>query len=452
MRYQLQPKVKNLVAAILLSLSVIIIFSLIFSNFRFFRGSNSDIVPVLGILIQSSSALIAIVFAFLIFISQTILGKYVSGVFDYIFTDNEFVFTFVFFTLATVVIAMSLWIYPIFYPIIDISIGLFIIEIVLLPFIFYAQSKLLSPKNIIERLLSKIKSVDYEKNQVEQFERFRVVFSTIFKLAENSEYDSSTYGLAELTKCAHECTKKEGTEFLFYSSLLPEYERIGVECFKFNPNISAFVNSQLNEMLQRLEKSSQQFIVANVGNQIALASYNIAKSVNGKPYANSTLISSYRLLQEFYVAKVSVDYGFATREDLQYISDLIRMMLNSQVPSYTIAGFELKLNIDRLVKAGKFEAIEPYLLTILNVLPMDGFVLNAYIWAILQSIPLNKKEIADRIILALERKFGKLNIQFTKTTNPSASSIKVLPNFQIQIEAGSEEISQKINWLKNENK
>ena len=449
MRYQLQPKVRNLVAAILLSLSSISIISVLFSNFKLFNGTSADIVPVLGILIQSSSAMIAIVFAFLIFISQTVLGKYVSGVFDYIFIDNEFMFTFVFFTLATVVISMSLWIYPMFYPIIDISIGLFIIEIVLLPFIFYAQSKLLSPKNIIKRLLSKIKSVDYEKNQAEQFERFRVVFSTIFKLAENGEYDASTYGLTELTKCAHECHKKEGTEFMFYLSLVPEYERIGVECFKFNPNISAFVNTQFHEIIQRLTTSSQPFIVVNVGNRIVLASYNIAKSVNGKPYADSTLISSYRLLQEEYVAKATVDYGFATRDDLQYIANLIQMMLMAQVPTYTIVGFDLQFNTDRLAKARKFEAIEPYLLTILNALPLDGFVLQAYIATILHSIPLSKREIADRIIIALESKFGTLHIQFNKTTNPSGSGIKVYPNYLIEIEAGSEEIAQKIDWLKN---
>lgn len=447
MRYELQPKVKNLVAAIFLSLSSIVIFSVLFSNFRLFNGNSTDIIPVLGILIQSSSALIAIVFAFLIFISQTVLGKYVSGVFDYIFMDYEFVVAFVFFTTATVVISVSLWIFPIYYPIIDISIGLFIIEIILLPSIFYAQTKLLNPKNIIKRLLSKVKAYDDKKNQNQPFERIKVVFSTIFKLAENGEYDTSTYGLAEITKCAKECNKKEGYDFMFYYALIPEYERIGVECFKFNPNLSAFVNTQFHDIIQHLTKSSPPFVVANVGSRISLASYNIASSVDGKPYADSTLISSYQLLQEIYVDKTTVDYGFSAYDELQYIFKLIKMMAKSQIPMHMIAGFELQFNTERLAKAEKFEMIEPYLLTILNAVQANDMVLQGYIGTILHSIPLNKKEIADRIILALESKFGALQVEFTKTANPSSSEISIR-NSKIEIKAGSEEISQKIDWLK----
>lgn len=253
---------------------------LFFSQYRFFSATNSDAIAVLGTLVQSSSVLIAIVFAFLIFITQTIVGKYVSGVLDYIFMNSEFVVTFVFYTSTTLTIVISFWLYSISHypPLVDLSISLFIIQIVLLPILFFVQMQLLNPKKIVESLLFKL-DLSHDKKIAEATEQIKLVFSTVYKLAENNEYDAATYWLQAQTKCINESKKKQGFDFIFYSSLIPDYERIGVECFRFNPNLSAFVNSQFFNMMANLTQSSQPFVEANVGSRITLASFNIASSV-----------------------------------------------------------------------------------------------------------------------------------------------------------------------------
>ena len=103
-KLKLREKYTHILTSFLLSIILIGVLFLFFNFFKIFSGSNGDAIAILGILVQSSSALIAIVFAFLIFISQTVIGKYVSGTLDYIFSYRDFMVTFVFYAIATFIL------------------------------------------------------------------------------------------------------------------------------------------------------------------------------------------------------------------------------------------------------------------------------------------------------------------------------------------------------------
>lgn len=152
-------------------------------------------------------------------------------------------------------------------------------------------------------------------------------------------------------------------------------------------------------------------------------------------------------MQEVFVSKSKVDYDFSAYDELKYIVGLIPMMLSSNIPTHMIVGFSLQANIERLVKSEKYKMIEALLLVNLNSLPRDDFVLQEYICTILLAIPLDKKELAERLILALESKFGQLEVQFTKTSNPSSSEISVR-GAKVEVKSGSEDVSQKISWFR----
>jgi hypothetical protein len=445
MPYQLKPREKHFLTAIFLSTFLICILFEFFTYVQFFSGSNDNAIAILGTLVQSSSALAAIVFAFLIFISQTVIGKYVSGTLDYIFNYRDFMVTFVFYTFATATISLAMWFFSIFYwsAFVDVSITLFIIEILLLPVLFLVQSKLLSPKIIIDTLLAKADLAE-EKTRKEAMKQIMIAFSTIYKMAENQEYDGATYGLKAVTNLVTSNPNKQ--DFGFYLWAVPNYERIGVECFRFDPNMSVNVTSQLFELVNHLNKASP-FILVNVCSRITSASFNIASAVAGKPYSENTLVGSYRLLQEIYVSKSMVDYGFSACDELFQMAKIVKMMEESSVPAYIMTGFSLQFNCKKLIEAQKYEMAESLILGTLNAFSKNDHILLEYVNVILLVIPLNKKEIADRIIEMVKTKFGQLDIQFTKTADPSRSEIGVRDGV-VSVKAGSDEISEKIGWFK----
>lgn len=447
-KLKLREKHIHTLTSILLSVILVIILLAFFNYIHVFSGSNADAIAILGILVQSSSALMAIVFAFLIFISQAVIGKYVSGTLDYIFSYRNFMVTFVFYAVATFTISVAMWLFPNLYwnLLVDVSITLLIIQISLLPVLFFVQSKLLSPKTIIDTLLAKVSLAEKETRK-EAMEKITLVFSTIYKLAENREYDSATYGLKAVTKLVTSNPPNK-EDFGFYLWVVPNYERIGVECFKFDPNLSLYVNSQFFDLVKYLTNSSP-FILANVCSRITNASVNIASAAAGKPYAENTLVSSYHLLQEIYVSKSLVDYGFSAYDELYKMVQLIKIMEASNVQLHLMSGFSLESNCRKLIKAEKYDMLEPLILETLNAFPTNDAILQEYVFIILTVIPLNKKEIADKIIKGIKAKVGHLDIRFTKTSDPSRSEIGIR-NGIISVKAGSEEIAEKIDWFKED--
>lgn len=444
MPYQLTLRHKHILNSVLISVVLIISLFVSFSYVNIFSGSHEDAIAVLGILVQSSSALIAIVFAFLIFISQAVIGKYVSGTLDYIFNHRDFMITFVFYTSATVTIFLAMWLFPNLYwnSLVNVSITLFIIEILLLPVLFLIQSRLLSPKTIIDTLLAKASLADQKKRK-EVMEQITLVFSTIYKLAENKEYDGATYGLKAVTELI---TSNPNSEDLgFYLWAVPNYERIGVECFRFDPNMSVNVISQFFELVKHLNKKIP-FVLSNACSRITFASFNIASSVARKPYGENTLIGSYRLLQEIYVSKSMVDYGFSAYDELVQMAKIVKMMEESNVPMLLMTGFSFQFDVEKLIRAQKYEMAQLLILDTLSSFPKDDYILQEYVNVIFYAIPLDKKEIADKVIEALKMKFGQLNIKFTKTADASRSEIGAR-NGLISVKAGSEEISKKVAWF-----
>jgi hypothetical protein len=127
---------------------------------------------------------------------------------------------------------------------------------------------------------------------------------------------------------------------------------------------------------------------------------------------------------------------------------IIKMMEGSNVPIHSMTGFMLQFNCKKLVDAEKYEMAEALITATLNALPKNDYILLEYVNVIFFAIPLNKKEIADRLIEALRSKFGHFDIQFTKTSDSSRSEIGVR-NGVISVKAGSEEISEKIGWFKD---
>ena len=142
MVFQTWIRGKNIGVGILISIALILIFFVVHNFLHVFSGNETQAMGLLGVLVQSSSGLIAIVFAFFIFISQTVIGKYVSGTLDYIFNNKKFIILLVFYTIATLTIALISWIFPSIRSNawLDVAFSLFLIQIIFLPILFVFQS------------------------------------------------------------------------------------------------------------------------------------------------------------------------------------------------------------------------------------------------------------------------------------------------------------------------
>ena len=445
MAFQTTLQKINIGIGILISIILVSSLFLFYNSLHVFSGNNTEAIEILGILVQSSSALIAIVFAFFIFIGQTIIGKYISGTLDYVLNHRNFVTILVFYVVATLTISLAMWIFPSNHwrPLVDVSISLFLVEIMSLPFLFMFSSKLLSPKTMIDTILGDTSLTD-QKAVKETMEKMELVFSIIYKLAENREYDGATYGLKSITDTVTSYPN-EKNGFRFYLWVIPNYERIAVECFKFEPNITVFVISQFNELLNRLTKKAP-FVLANACSRITTACSNIASLVAEKPYGESSLVRSYHLLQRIYVSKSLVDYGFSAYNELVRMVQIIEMMIKANVTLHLI-GFELQHNCERLIKAEKYEMMQNLFIGTLNASPKTEFTLHTYVNIIFFTVPPSKKEIADELVKEIKKKFGHVDIQFEKTSDPSRSEIGVR-NGVITIKSGNEEISEKVKWFK----
>jgi hypothetical protein len=209
--------------------------------------------------------------------------------------------------------------------------------------------------------------------------------------------------------------------------------------------MSVNVLSQFFELVKHLNKKIP-FVLSNACSRITFASFNIASSVAGKPYGENTLIGSYRLLQEIYVSKSMVDYGFSAYDELVQMAKIVKMMEESNVPMHLMTGFSLQFDVEKLIKAQKYEMAQLLILDTLSSFPKDDYILQEYVNVIFYAIPLDKKEIADKVIEALKMKFGQLDIKFTKTSDASRSEIGAR-NGLISVKAGSEEISKKVAWF-----
>lgn len=433
----------GLLVPIVLVLSLLLILFLIFNCIHVFSGNRAEAIEMLGIIAQGSAALTAIVFAFLTYISQTIIGKYVSGTIKYLYKHRNFVILIVFYSSATITNAVIMWIFPKLQLnlLVDVSSSLLLLEIIMLPLLFFVQSKLLNPETIIDTLLGKpdLKNTQTIENTMENV---KVVFDMVYKLAENKEYDGATHGLKKISEII--TSRNEVNPIGMYQWGIPNYERIGVECFIYDPNISAFVMSQFNEMIDHLtDKTPHDLFVAS--SMIATACFKIAKAVAEKSYCEDTLMRSYFLLQKIYVAQSLVDYDAFATDELDKIVQIVKMAIKANVqPVLMISAIEESCM--RLV--GKKNRMMQLLFAFtLEVFPKDDRTLQDFVVIIFCVVPTIEKESADYLIEMIKMKFGHLEIEFSKTDQPSRTEIGVR-NGVVTVKSGNKEIAEKVKWFK----
>jgi len=437
-------KIRNAIIGLVVSIILILSFFVILNFFSVFSGNFEEATTVLGNLVQSSSALIAIVFGFILFVSEIIIGKYASGTLSYIFNNQIFMTIFVFYVAATLTITSSMWLISntFFKVFVDVSVSLFLLQVLLLPILFVNQTRLLNPKTIIDNYLSKVSLKD-KKSAKEATASISLVFSIVYKLMENREFDAVTYGLKTITNIVTSDSNKKS--FGLTPWVIPSYERIAVEGFKFDPNTSGLVILEFYEIVNHLEKK-EPFVLANTCSQITSACFNISSIVTGKPYSQNILIASYQVLQKIFVAKSLVDYGFSAYEELEKMIQIIKMMVETNVPQYLISGPELQSNCRKLIKAEKYELMQHLFTGTLDASPKTDVTLLGYASIILHDVPLNKKEMAEGLIKAIKTKFEGMQIQFEKTNDTSRTNIGVR-NQVMEIKSGNEEIAKKVDWF-----
>lgn len=430
---------------IAVSSGTVLILLVVFTVFPVFSGNTGEALGILGVLVQSSSAVFAILFAFLFFITETIIGKYIPKTIDLLLKQRRIITIFTFYMFATLVFSLAMWFFPIdqLRIWVDVSISLFVLEIALLLILFPFLSNLLNPKMITMEILSEADFTN-EKTVKESMEKIRLVFSNILKLAKNEESDSAIHGLKSITELV---TSDVGNNLGlgFYLWLIPQYERIGVECFQIDPNISEAVVSQFDGLVDHLNKKTA-FVLSNVCSRITASCFRISSIIAEKPYAEITLARSCHLLQKIYISKVIVEYGFSAFEELKRIIQLIKLMQDANVPRHWMMGFDLLFSCEKLVKHKKFEELQSLFHATLNVFPKDDITLQTYANIIISVIPLDKKEIALDLIQEIKTKFGHVSVQLDKDIEPSRREVGAR-NGIIMIKSSNKEIAEKVEWF-----
>ena len=411
----------------------------LFSYVHVFSGEKTEAIQLIGLVAQGSAALTAIAFAFLIYVSQAIIGKYVSGITEYLFKSTHFLLPMIFYAVSTVTIVVFLWIYPLLSVnmLLDVSIALLLCQVAVLPLLFFAQSKFLDPKTIVDTLLTRHFII---KGSQKTIDIGNTVFSVIYNLAENKEYDAAYHGLNSVTNMLKE-------NYALCGWAIPNYERIALECYEFNADFGPVVIGQLNELLHQKPKGN--VLLCSTYSWISDSAFRIVKSLWTKPHSDRTLTSASLLFIQAYVAKTEINYDVFAGDELMHLQETL-ILLNevSELHSYPYqSSLALEMACKKLVGINKFEMLERLLVEILKVVsPADYLARGMYVQIILLDIPLTQKEFGQRLIKILRAKFTSLPIELVKTAEKGCTRIQTTDK-KILIETDSEEVAEKVSWL-----
>jgi len=435
-----------------LFLSAIFITSLIFaliyilSSFKvqIFHGDKFQAANLLGTLVQGLTAIVAIVFTLILFVSQFTLGKYVTRTIDYVLL-NWLNFLTLVFGIATILLnVITLWNLSMEHwrLYVDLSVILFILFMILMFLFFLSIPSFLKPKRILDSIQREILRKE-PKDREFISRKIELLFSVVRKLRDNGESSDALYGINLLGDTIRSINLGE-EEFLFLQSAISKLEDIGIESIEKQPSLTMNTVGELRKILNFVERKGF-FLEINIGNQVVSSSLSICENSIDTRHAKSLIQMTYSLVLNFYELCASKDGSIITFGP-EALNRLLHYSEVSNLPSYYLLSFEPQWVISRLFKKGRTEEAFILFEILVNRYPRHSQTLIFCIDILFESVRENE-DFAKKVVEKIINNFESVKVEIKTKKGKTGRTISVR-NSDVRIETGDEDKDVAL-WIKN---
>jgi hypothetical protein len=441
----MNEKTKLLLAnTLIVSLLPLTLLLLAYFGIHVFQGDESMAATLLGTLISSLGAIIAIVFTLIVFVSQFTLGKYVTRTIDYVLWNWRNVTVLAFGIIVLLTNVVTFWNLSIqsWRSFVDLCVILSISFILTLFPFFLSLTKSLKPERILYSIQNEItgrKSKDLEF----ALGKLDLMFSIVRRFREGGETADALLGIGLIGGTVRSIDL-EKSEFVFLDSIISKLGEMGVESLKEQPSLSLSCIHELRRIIDSVEPKVS-FIAINVTNRAVSAALAILDNSIRMRQNGRFMTATYSLVLRSYEALASKD-AFVAKSSLDALSTIFdRAKALGVEVWYYLPHFESHQIITRLLKKGKTDKALILFRVLSDLYPKDSDIASSSILLLFDVVQENE-DVATKMAEIVRESLRPLQVEAKMTDKAPGRSIKPSEN-KIEIEVGNKEEYEIALWI-----
>jgi hypothetical protein len=440
----------------MLPIPVILVFSmfLVFNylGLRIFYGTRGEALNALGTIVQGLSAIIAIVFALILVVVQTTLGKYVTKTVQYIVLNwlNFLVLTLY---LGTIMIALfTMWIIDreVVSTWVDVTMVMTTLCIgSLIPF-FITLPRFLRLTNIMNQIKDEVLDACQEKNYGLMTSKTNLLVNTIKKSLEVGEEEYAFEG----ARYIEEIIKKEDyreQRWMFFSYILYLLDDLGTRSLGRNPNYTLRILEVYGKMLQKLQDIPPVF--HSIATSIVQSTMNLCRDSRGTKVLQPLAWKSYYLILDVYKTDILLGYSPFSAIDLDpSLRQVLKYYVDEGISERV--GFSdfitNKTILELLKKEKQSEALHLFQI-IFEETPKTRFALLGVISLIKDSKTEGFDSFASSAFDMVKQNFRPLSFEIIYDPKLGGrSELSVSPENKVVLKTGKEKEKEALLWIKQQ--
>jgi len=422
------------------------------SGLHVFRGERSDALNILNGVVQGLSTIIAVVFAIVIFVVQSTLGKYVTRATRYVLTNWINILMLL---LYVSTISSALWTmwninYELWNVWMDVTMtASFVCLGALLPFLLITP-KSLSPTPIMNQLKNEILEACDEKNFDLMTDRTNLLFDMIRKSIETGEVKYSLEGFNVVEEVVKLEEAREN-EWMFFNLIIDLLDNLAMRNLRTNPNLALRTFRVYNTIADKIKHLSTIFV--NLGNRIVQSVVGVCREALNTRFAHALLLQASNMLIYFYKNYGLLDFSTIYNMSLDPILlEILKMSGETGLLDAFPIGFPTNQAILELLRNGRNEEAVHLCEIVYNMSPQSGFMKMSIVGLALDSKSEGFDDFATESLQIVGQIFGrfKINVVYAQDFGKGRTTSSVKPDGSVEIKTGNRKMEEACLWIKEE--
>ena len=435
-------------APIILHLALFSAFGL--SGVRIFYGDRSDALNTLNGVVQSLSAIVAIVFSIVIVVVQTTLGKYVAKAAWYVITDWVNMLM-LFLYVSTIAIALAtMWIIAsVFWDVwMDVAMTSSLVCLcALIPF-FLRMPQSLKPSSIMSQVKDEILDACNAKDLKTANTKTNLLFTMTRKSIEGGDIEFAFEGFALVEEVIRLENAREN-EWLFLELVQSLLHSLAIENSARNPNVTMRILDVYVTLFTKIKGTP--FVFVNMTNRIAHSMFVICNEARHTKFISILLLRTSSLLIDFYRVFLLTDSSMAGLLE-PHLRATLKMCRESQVFEMFRLGFQIEHSIMDLLRKEKRKEALRMLLLILEELPESTDIKMSVMGLVIDSKAEGFNDFASSSLEIVTKKFAPFRIDtfYDPELGEGRRQTSVSPEGSFEIKTGDKKMEEASLWANQE--
>jgi len=440
--------------AILLPIILIcsLLFAFAFFRIRIFYGDKTDALNTLNGVVQSLSAIVAIVFSIIIVVVQTTLGRHVTRAVWYVISDWVNILM-LFLYVCTITSALwTMWgISSANWTLgMDVTMTVSIVCLgALLPF-FFRMSQSLNPAPIMNQVKNEILDAYRKKDFKLTSDKTNLLFSMIKRSIDVGDVEYAFEGV----KLVEEVVKLEDVQenrWVFLNLIQALLDNLGMESLPKNPNVTLRIFDVYTSIGEKTKNVPPIFV--NVSERIVQSVVEICREGLPTRFANALLLKASHMIIDIYKFYVLLDYYFVclTSLDSRLVETLKMSREIGALDTFPIA-FAMDHAVMELLKKGKNEEALHMSEVIFGQTTASPFVKMSLIGLVMNSKAEGFDDFASKSLQIVKKKFAPFKIGLVHDPNfgDGRTETSVKPDGSMEVKTGDEKKEKASLWMNQE--